>query len=165
LTYWIDTNVFVQCKDRIYPFNSDPEFWKFLSVHFDKKLIRSSEFIYRELIAGRDWLATWVRNRKATVLNTSADESVQKCYKIITDFIESVPKYEVQWKNEFYRGADGWLIAHAMADEKGVVVTHETERETGKIKVQSVCVKMGVPCIDIYKLKDIFKYRARDYME
>ena len=52
-----------------------------------------------------------------------------------------------------------------MADKDGVVVTHETERETGKIKIQSICVKMKINCIDIYRLKEIFDYRARDYME
>lgn len=165
MTYWIDSNVFVQCKDRVYPFNRDPEFWKFLSIHFEKELIRSSESVYRELVAGNDELAKWCRTRKGTALNTPADEAVQRCYNKVTDFVESVRKYEVQWKSQFYTGADGWLVAHAMADKDGIVVSHETERETGKIKIQSICVKMEIPCIDIYKLKEIFDYRARDYME
>jgi hypothetical protein len=155
----------VQCKDRVYTFDRDPEFWKFLGIHFEKGLIHSSNAVYRELVAGKDELAKWARTRKETTLNTPENKDVQEAYNKITDFLESQRKYEVQHRTEFYRRADGWLVAQAMVDPGGIVVTHETPRETGKIKVQSVCVKVNVPYIDVYKLKEIFDYRARDYME
>lgn len=160
--YWLDSNVFIQCANRIYKFNRYPEFWNFLSVKFQKNEIRSSEFVYRELVAGTDYLATWSKSRKETGLNTLVLEDVQQAYRKITDFIESEPKYERYHKSEFYSAADCWLIAHAKADN-GTVVTHETEREYGKIKVNSVCGKMNVRCIDVYRFQDELEFNPADY--
>jgi hypothetical protein len=139
-----------------------PEFWNFLEVKFDDQSIRSSEFVYRELVKGTDYLAKWCRSRKETALNTPALEDVQRCYTQITAFVENEPKYERHHKTEFYTGADCWLIAHAIADN-GIVVTHETERETGKIKVNSVCSRMKVKWIDVYGLQDKLEFNPADY--
>jgi hypothetical protein len=87
---------------------------------------------------------------------------VQQRYTEITDFIENEKKYERYHKSGFYRGADCWVIAHALADG-GTVVTHETERETGKIKVNSVCRKMNVRCMDVYELQDKLDFKPSDY--
>lgn len=89
-------------------------------------------------------------------------EGIYKCFTEITDFVESEPKYERQHKSEFYRGADCWVIAHALADN-GTVVTLETEREYGKIKVNSVCTKMKVRWIDVFTLQDKLDFIPADY--
>lgn len=162
MIYWLDTNVFIHCANKIYKFHRYPEFWQFLTVQFEALTIRSSEFVYRELVSGDDQLAAWCKTRKETGLNTFALDDVQKWYTRIADFIEHEPKYERHHKSEFYTGADCWLIAHAKADG-GTVVTHETERETGKIKVNSVCSKMNVKWIDIFTLQDRLDFNPADY--
>lgn len=53
MTYWLDTNVFIQCANKIYTFQRWPEFWKFLSVKFEAQVIRSSEFVYEEMVKGK----------------------------------------------------------------------------------------------------------------
>jgi hypothetical protein len=162
LTYWLDSNVFIQCANRIYKFGRYPEFWNFLAVKFEQQTIRSSEFVYRELVKGNDHLAAWCKSRKETGLNTAALHDVQESYKLILDLVEHEPKYQRAHRSEFYRVADCWLIAHAHADN-GTVVTHETERETGKIKVSSVCGKMNVRWIDVYGLQDELDFKPSDY--
>lgn len=165
MTYWIDTNVFIQCANKIYPFQRYPEFWQFLTVKFEEQVIRSSEFVYDEMVKGKkanDFLATWCKSRKETCLNTPISPPVQQCYTNITDFVENEKKYERYHKSEFYRGADCWVIAHALADN-GIVVTHETEREFGKIKVNSVCTRMKVKWIDVYTLQDKLDFNPADY--
>lgn len=134
-----------------------------MALQIETQVIRSSEFVYREIVRGNDFLATWAKSRKETGLNTVSDDDVQRQYQLITDFVEHEPKYERQHKSEFYNGADCWLIAHARADNKGTVVTYETEREYGKIKVTSVCARLTVGCIDIYKLQDELNFNPADY--
>jgi len=53
----------------------------------------------------------------------------------------------------FSRGADAFVIAHAMAD-KGAVVTFESAKcpESQKIRIPHVCAHFGVPCIDLKQL-------------
>lgn len=162
MTYWLDSNVLIQCANKIYKFHRYPEFWNFLTVKFEAQDIRSSEFVYRELVRGTDYLATWCKSRKETGLNTLASDDVQRCYGLITDLVENEPKHERHHKTEFYSGADCWLIAHAIADN-GTIVTHETEREFGKIKVNSVCAKMNVRWIDVYRLQDELDFNPADY--
>lgn len=162
MTYWLDTNVFIRCANSIYKFHRYPEFWQFLDVQIKTRVIRSSEFVYGELVQGSDYLAKWCKARKETGLNTFADDNVQQQYRLITDFVEHEPKYERHHKSEFYNGADCWLIAHAKADTE-TVVTYETEREYGKIKVTSVCAKLNVKCIDVYKLQDLLDFNPADY--
>jgi hypothetical protein len=162
LTYWLDSNVLIQCANKIYKFQRYPEFWNFLAVKFDDQSIRSSEFVYRELVNGTDYLAKWCKSRKGTGLNTQALDDVQRCYRSVTDFVENEPKYERYHKSDFYNNADCWLIAHAIADN-GIVVTHETEREFGKIKVNSVCTRMKVKWIDVYGLQDRLDFDPANY--
>lgn len=162
MSYWLDANVFIQCANRIYKFQRYPEFWQFLTVKLTSNEIRSSEFVYRELTKGKDYLSTWCKSRKETALNTLALSDVQQRYQQITDFVEKEPKYRRHQKSEFYSGADCWLIAHALANN-GVVVTHETEREYGKIKVNSVCTKMKIRWIDVYRLQDELDFDPANY--
>lgn len=72
MSYWIDANVLIQAKNKPYPFKRYPEFWAFLAVQFEAGIIRSSEFVYNELAAGKDELAQWCKNRRDTALNTPA---------------------------------------------------------------------------------------------
>jgi len=166
LAYWLDTNVFILCANKVYPFQIYPEFWRFLSVKFESQEIRSSEFVYREMVEGKkatDYLATWCRSRKATALNTpSSTIEVQNAYKEILNFVENEPKYERYHRTEFYSKADCWVVAHGKADG-GIVVTHETEREYGKIKVSSVCTKMGVKWMNVYQFRDKMQFNPADY--
>lgn len=162
MRYWLDTNVLVQSANKIYKFARYPEFWQFLTVKLEAGIILSAESVYRELVKGDDYLATWCKSRKQTGLNTPAMGDVQQQYRLITDFVENEPKYARYHKTEFYSGADCWLIAHAKADN-GTVVTHETEREYGKIKVNSVCSKMNVRWIDVYRLQDELEFNPVDY--
>lgn len=165
MSYWIDANVLIQAKNKAYPFKRFPEFWTFLAVQFEAKTIRSSEFIYKELTPRDDELSQWCKSRRDTAMNTPALQDVQKCYNRITDFIESLPlaKHNVVRKSEFYASADGWVIAHAMAEPNGIVVTHETERDAGKIKIPLVCKEMGIKWIDIYELQDLLDFNPSDY--
>ena len=87
---------------------------------------------------------------------------MQDAYKEILSFVEDEPKYERYHRTEFYRKADCWVVAHAKADG-GIVVTHETEREYGKIKVSSVCGKMRVKWMDVYQFRDKMGFNPVDY--
>jgi hypothetical protein len=50
---------------------------------------------------------------------------------------------------EFSKGADPWLIAHAL-DDGGVVVTKESELrpEAQKVRIPDVCHQFNVRCVD-----------------
>jgi hypothetical protein len=55
-----------------------------------------------------------------------------------------------QQVREWFDDADGWVIAHAFADEDGIVVTEEYERGSyrSKIKIPALCKVFDIECIN-----------------
>ena len=86
------------------------------------------------------------------------NRAVQECYRQIANHVYT--KYKAHQADEFLRGGDGWVIAHAMATG-GVVVTHESERsKKSRIKVPAVCREFNVKCINTYEMLDRLDFRV-----
>lgn len=152
--YWLDTNVFIQAKNGPYRFTVAPGFWVFLDEQSSAGNIRCPKMVYDELIKNespRDGLALWVKNRRQSGLFVSATRPVQNAMRTVADHIYA--KYQQHHVAEFLRGADPWLIAHAL-HSKGTVVTHESDRKPNakKVRIPNVCGELHVPCINTYEM-------------
>jgi len=137
-----------------------PKFWVLLSEKLEDGLIKSPKIVYDELVAGNDELANWCKQRREKGLCVAPGKVCQARYGEICDFVEK--KYPPRHVAEFLRGADGWVIAHAMASPGSIVVTQETPRNDsyrGKIKVPTVCKLMSVTCKDTFEFLDILDAR------
>ena len=145
--HWLDTNVFIQAANQAYSFKSVPSFWRWLEKASRDGLIRSPISVYNEIKDGTDQLARWVRVvKKSSGMFVNPDSEVQKCYKQIVLFVYQ--RYSSPEAAGFMRGADPWVIAHAM-DNRGTVVTHEVlvPPESQKVKIPNVCAQFDVDCI------------------
>jgi len=152
LTYWLDANVFIQAKNKEYPFEIFPQFWAFLEVQLAKGNIKVTKFVYDELtVKGNDDLAKWCKLRKTKGLCISPTKDVQDCYRLlISPFVTA--NFSPIDVNIFHASADGWIIAHALIDS-GVVVTNEIkERTKTAIKIPNICEKLNVRCIDTFQM-------------
>lgn len=107
--------------------------------------------VYRELVFGNDQLAKWVSSRKQNGLCVKASRSVQNRMNQVADFVYT--HYKPHQSADFLRGADPWLIAHAL-DCIGIVVTQESDRqpEAQKARIPDVCAGFSVGCINIYEM-------------
>jgi Domain of unknown function (DUF4411) len=143
--FWLDTNTFVEAKNRWYPFDRVPKFWAFLAKEIKDGSICSPKAVYDELMQGKDQVTTWVRTRKDDGLCVAADADVQTKYREIAAFVQS--KYPRNQYEEFLSGADPWLIATAMRFG-GTVVTQESDSRRKKIRIPTVCTEFSVPCTD-----------------
>lgn len=151
-TYWLDADVFIQAKNGPYKFERVPGFWVFLAEQLESGKIKSPKKVYDELTDGSDLLASWCRRMRHRGLCVNADKTVQDCYRQIANHVHT--KYKPHQANEFLRGGDGWVIAHAMA-VSGVVVAQESERsKKGRVKVPTVCREFGIKCIGTYDMLD-----------
>jgi hypothetical protein len=84
-----------------------------------------------------DELATWVQNAPASFF-LPVDADVAAAAAKLSAWIAG-RGYEQQSINTFFRGADYWLVAHALA-RSWRVVTHEQPAPLGKkIKIPDVC--------------------------
>lgn len=148
--YWLDADVYIQAKNGPFRFEWVPGFWDFLAKQFDAGNIKSPKKVYDELTDYSDLLASWCRRMRHRGICVTANKNVQECYGKIANHVHA--KHPAHLANEFLKGGDGWVIAHAMATG-GIVVAQESERsKKGRIKVPTVCRELGVKCIGTYTM-------------
>ncbi len=122
--YWIDSGVLITAKNRTYGFQLVPKFWVFMQNQLEAGTIRMPRMAFEEIADGNDDLAKWCKLRKGIgSFCVRADKQVQKRYASIAEYVYG--KYKYHQAAEFLKGADGWVIAHAL-ETHGFVVTDES---------------------------------------
>ena len=155
--HWIDAGVLIQSERKLFRREIIPQFWTFLDAQIAAGLVKMPRIAYEEITDGgyKDDLAQWCRPRKAG-LCVNPSKAVQKRYGEIAAHLQG-KNHEPRHVAEFLRGADGWVIAHALAED-GVVVTQENERPgKSKIKVPTVAKALGVKWCDVHEMLRVFK--------
>jgi len=152
--FWVDTNVFIEAKNRWYRFEMVPKFWAFLSAEIEAGSICCPKYVYDELVKGKDQLADWIRARKSKGLCIAADREVQAEFRKIAAYVSV--KFPRNQYEEFLSGADPWVVASAMRFG-GTVVTQESISRKRKIRIPTICSVFSVPWVDTPGMLDHFK--------
>lgn len=149
--YWVDSNVFIEAKAGPYKFNVAPSFWKHIDGMLEKKVIFSSEMVYKELIGYGDDLSKWLKPRKQNGLCVPLNEDVELQFTTIANHV--IHRYDQSNAADFLKGADGWIIAHALYT-KGIVVSQESKHHPNaqKARIPDVCKHFNIKCIDMYEM-------------
>ncbi len=150
--FWLDSNIFIEAKNRWYKFDRVPKFWTILSEEIESGNIRCPKQVIDELAGGKDQLAEYVKaRRKGLCIMPSA--KVQEEFRAIADHVNT--KFTRPQAEEFLSVADPWLIAIAKASG-GTVVTGELNLRTGKIRIPVICNVFSVPFTDTPGMLDHF---------
>lgn len=158
MKFAIDTNVIIEWWKISYPKDYFPSFWDW----FKEKLVSGDiilcECVYKEVSAGQDSLSIWLKScvisNNITVESDASNNVIQRYAEVINS-ANNNKLYKPSALTEFANVADGWLIAHAKANNY-VVVTNETFDSNCKkrVKIPNICVALNVQYI---KGSDIFK--------
>jgi len=163
MVYWLDANVFITAKNGFYAFDINESLWNCLDSLLKAGTVLSPSAVFSELLKfpKDDPLKPWVKTRQGSGLCVEPSKEVQRCLCQIADYIytEMVIRKkskgtELRWKpaeaNRFARGADAFVIAHAM-EGKGTVVTFESalHPDSRIIRIPDVCNHFGVPYTDL----------------
>ena len=137
-----------------------------LDAQLKAKIVCSPERVFREIMAFKkeDPLKQWVATRKSDGLCIEPDKRVSQCLTKIADHLymatiinqktrKSQPRYKPAHIEVFGRGADAFVIAHAM-QEGGTVVTFESDKfpDAQKIRIPDVCHHFNIDCINLKRL-------------
>lgn len=144
MIYLIDSNIFIEAKNRYYGFDFCPAFWDFLDKEISKTTIFSIKEVYTELSKGDDDLALWIKDRKDTSFFIPVDdEETQKEFMKIAQYVQS--NFSQEEVNKFLSVADPWLIAKAKV-LGATIVTHEVLApiNTKKVKIPNICAYFGI---------------------
>jgi hypothetical protein len=159
--YWLDADACIQTKDErtgAYPFSRWENFWAYLSHQVDLGFVRCPKKVYDEVTKGwDDPLAMWFREREDRGLCEYPTPEAWECVAKISDFVMN--RWGDRMTRPFLKGADVWVLAHAMSMGKdGFVVSHESKRQQNSIvKIPTVCYHLNIQKISIHEMLNRLK--------
>lgn len=152
MKFLLDSNTFIEAKNRYYGMSFCPAYWDWLLVSNKSNDIASINFVKSELLRGKDELTEWVKSNSHLFINED-DGETQSAYREVATHVTSLSQMKAGAHEEFLNGADPWLISKAMSTG-ATVVTHESYNPDNKKKVliPNICEYFGVDYIDTFKL-------------
>ena len=158
----LDANVFIEAKNRHYAFDLAPGFWRSLVVLAADDRIESIDRVKTELLKGRDnpkegeepdELAVWAKGDFADAFVSTDEEDVIRSYADVMNWVHQQTRFKDAAKAAFAAGADGWLVAYAMARGR-ILVTHEESKpeSRAKVKIPDVCLAFNVRPVNPFQM-------------
>jgi Domain of unknown function (DUF4411) len=155
--YWVDANVFIWGSNVPYPFARARAYWRWFSKQIEDGVIVTHIKVYEEVTRGsktkdEEPIIQWMKTRRDAGLRIRSSRDHQLLVgQICTRAFEILGALKAQ---DFIKGADPFLIAHARLDQ-GTVVTQENKNKAHRIP--QLCREFSVPYINIYEMNDILK--------
>lgn len=149
--YLIDSNAFIESKNRYYAFDICPGFWDFMVDDFNAERSLSIRHVYDELVVGGDDLSDWVKGNleRSSFKDSLGDAEVVKAYMKIAEYVRGDYKPNVASDFLAETVADPWLVAYAMA-HGGCVVTQEAPKPSKKkASLVDVCDHFDVHHVNV----------------
>jgi hypothetical protein len=150
MAYLLDTNVFIEAKNRHYGFDFCPAFWDWVHQAHRRGIVFSIDKVAGELNAVDDDLAAWA-NQRTSGFFLEADVGLIPSLQTTSTWANGVG-YDPAAIVTFLQDADYYLVAHAHA-HRHVVVTHEVvANSTKKIKIPNACLGLGVRYLNPFEM-------------
>ena len=111
--FLLDANIFITAHRSYYALNLCPGFWECLIYYFHTGRILSIDRVRSELTGQGDALSLWVAGVPEGLFAASLEETVTDAYREVMRWVYANVQFSSQAKDEFSRGADGWLAAYA----------------------------------------------------
>jgi len=163
MKYLLDSNIFIESKNRHYAFNIASGFWEWLEYFAEEQTFLTIREVRDEIFKQDDELKNWISQFHLSSF-IEADFEIQTKMRIITNYVMNHNTYSPEEKNKFLSKADPWLIATAMTGDY-VVVTHEAKAGSGskKVKIPNICEEFNVEYTNIYKLMEIKNVNLKNF--
>ena len=153
-SYSLDTNVFIEAKNRYYAFDLCPGFWEVLVWQHGQGSVGSIDRVLKELKEQHDELTDWASTVMPGGCFASTDEDdVAARFAELSVWVNGQHRFTEGAKAKFLDGADSWLVAYAAA--KGtVVVTHEQPAPEARkiVKIPDACLALNVGYVDSFDM-------------
>lgn len=154
--FLLDTNVFIEPKNRFYPFDIVPGYWDLLEKELGANSVQSITQVYDEILSGRDDLSRWVKQYVGRVkfINCTNDTAVFNQYLKVSKFVKGLPDKRQNAKDDFLKNssADPWLAAYACVHKACLVTMEATKAKSPKkVSLVDVCDKFDVRHIDAFQ--------------
>lgn len=146
--YLLDSNIFINAKNRAYGMDFCPAFWDWLLLEHSRGFLGSIDAVRDELLKGQDELSGWVKTLPPGFFSQLPPSGEDALKRIMTHL--AAQHYSQDELAFFCSGADVYLIAHAMAGNHVVVTREKASLGSKKIKIPNVCQDFGIQYCSIY---------------
>jgi predicted nucleic acid-binding protein len=155
MAYLLDSNIFIEAKNRYYGFDICPGFWDWLVASNQAARVFSIEKVGDELKAGSDELADWATTQSASFF-VAPDALVIPALSQVSNWVSSAA-YDPAAKNTFLQVADYFLVAHALAHGFTLVSHEKADGSKKRIKIPAACIALGIKCVTPFEMLRIEK--------
>jgi hypothetical protein len=159
--YVLDTNVFVEAKNRYYGFGVCPGFWNALVALHTRDRLCSVDKVQEELTDVGDELSVWAKDKvPKTFFKKTQDQAVVSAFQEQVAWVNSQAQFKPEAKAQFASAADGWVIAFAKANGL-IVVTHEEYAAAAQksVPMPNLCLEFNVGYVDTFKMLEDLNVR------
>jgi len=149
--YLIDSDVFIDAKNRHYGFDIVPGFWAWLERAHDDGRVFTVERVSQEVLAGADELADWMAARPAS-FSLKPGPADQAALETVSQWAMAAP-YRAGVAAGFLGVGDYFLVSQA-STLGFTVVTQEVPAPLSKtkLKIPDACVAVGVPWLSPFEM-------------
>ncbi len=142
--YLLDSDVFIQAKNRHYGFDIVPAWWDWLVQAHQARRVFTAGACRDEVVAGADELATWMTAQPASFA-LQPQGSDQPSLQRVSQWAVGSTQYDQGAAAQFLAAADYFLVGQALS-LGFAVVTHEERAPLGRkrIKIPDACNAVGV---------------------
>lgn len=139
----VDTSVLTQAHRLYYPRDVVPGFWRTLQEAHARGDLTFIDRVLKEIndYHEEDELSEWANHLiPSSAFPSTATAEVTGEYGRLVAWVEAQARLSRAAKDRFARGADGWVVAHAIA-HGGSVVSQEDRAPNSKnsIKIPDLC--------------------------
>lgn len=151
--YVLDANVFIEAARRYYAFDLVPRFWTTLEQLARDGRVRSVDRVSQELARGHDRLAEWASGDFIDAFASTDGAQVLAELRNIMGWVTIQRQFTDAAKEQFARGADGWLVAYAKAMGYVVVTQEQISADVRRrVPIPNVCMAFGVRYVDTFEM-------------
>ncbi len=147
-----DADVIIAAHRNYYAPDICPGFWDSIDYHLKSGRLLVIDRVRDEII-DPPMLVQWLRRVPKGAFVTTKTSSVGQVYRQIMDWVRNNTQFSDAAKDEFARGADGWLVAYAKVHDMDIVTNevldHSVKR---KVKLPNVCQQFEVVYRNTYDM-------------
>ena len=150
MVYLLDTNVFIEAKNRYYDFSFCPAFWDWLVLQNQAKNVFTIQEVKDELCKQTDELSQWVSGLDNSFF-LQLDGQVFSKFNQVSEWAKQ--NYKPKAYDEFFKAADYFLVCHALAHNMTVVSLEKADRNRkNKIKIPDACDAFGINWLSTFDM-------------
>lgn len=152
MAYLLDTNIFIDAKNRYYHPKVCPGFWDWLVQANAAGTVFSIERVYSELTEdSKDELAAWAIEHAESFF-LPVDEDAIPSLGSLAAWANAHQRYSAAAKATFLDSADYYLVAQALAGGHTVVTNERSADSIHRVKVPDACIAHKVKCMSPWEL-------------